>query len=158
MASFKDRRISDLPLALSLEEGSAFLIVNGIDGRPYNQRINTKVLFNNIPVPLIVGSELSGRDVTFHASNNPKHNFSFSQETGDVVLGHDALVSNNLIVNGSLRVAGTTIINNVDFDRISVNEEFISTVRPAPCLRPTHRQSRTAYLPWVPCTFSDPLF
>jgi len=126
MASFKDRRISDLPLALSLEEGSAFLIVNGIDGRPYNQRIDTKGLFNNIPVPLVVGSELSGRDVTFHASNNPKHNFSFSQETGDVVLGHDALVSNNLIVNGSLRVAGTTIINNVDFDRISVNEEFIS--------------------------------
>ena len=126
MASFKDRRISDLPLALSLEEGSAFLIVNGIDGRPYNQRISTKGLFENIPVPVVVGSELSGRDVTFHASNNSKHNFNFSQETGDVVLGHDALVSNNLVVNGSLRVAGTTIINNVDFDRITVNEEFIS--------------------------------
>lgn len=112
MASSNDRKISQLPVQSAIADDTNFLIVSGISTTPKNERINTSVLFNEIPVNLIVGAELNGRDVVFNSTTSSTNRFYFEGLTGDVTLGHDLTVSNDVNITGDLNVTGIATFNN----------------------------------------------
>lgn len=112
MASSNDRKISQLPVQSAIADDTNFLIVSGISTTPRNERINTGVLFNEIPVNVTVGAELNGRDVVFNSTTSSTNRFYFEGLTGDVTLGHDLTVSNDVNVTGDLNVTGIATFNN----------------------------------------------
>lgn len=112
MASSNDRKISQLPVQSAIADDTNFLVVSGISTTPRNERINTGVLFNEIPVKLVVGQELNGRDVVFNSTTSSTNRFYFEGLTGDVTLGHDLTVSNDVNITGDLNVTGIATFNN----------------------------------------------
>lgn len=112
MASSNDRKISQLPFQPVLADDTNFLIVNGITTTPRNERINTGVLFNEIPVPVSVGTPVNGRDVTFNSTSSPTNRFYFEAATGDLSLGHNLEVENDVTISGGLTVTGTATFTN----------------------------------------------
>jgi len=112
MASSNDRKISQLPVQSAIADDTNFLVVSGISTTPRNERINTGVLFNEIPVKLVVGQELNGRDVIFNSTTSSTNRFYFEGLTGDVTLGHDLTVSNDVNITGDLNVTGIATFNN----------------------------------------------
>lgn len=120
MASSNDRKISQLPVATSIEDTTNFIVVSGISTTPINQRISAETLFGGVPVSLVVGQEYDGRTVIFNATDDPTHRFVFAHETGNVTMGNQLSVANNVSVGGNLTVAGTTTFTNPIFTNLTV--------------------------------------
>lgn len=112
MASSNDRKISQLPLKATIADDTNFLIVSDISTTPKNERINTGILFTEIPVQVSVGSPLNGRNVIFNSTASSTNRFYFEGLTGDVSLGHNLNVANDVDITGDLNVTGTATLTN----------------------------------------------
>lgn len=128
MASSNDRKISQLPLNSELKDDATFLIVSDIGTTPKNERINTQILFNEIPVTLSVGKELNGRDVIFNTTLDATKRFYFDSSSGDVTLGRDLAVANSVTITKDLTVDGTVFFNSItpSFSNLDITGNFSS--------------------------------
>ena len=128
MAASNDRKISQLPLLTEVKDDSTFLVVSNISTTPKNERINTQTLFNQVPVSVTVGKELSGKDVIFNTTLSAANRFYFDSSSGDLNLGRNLTVANSVTVTNDLTVNGTVYFGaiNPNFVNLDITGNFTS--------------------------------
>jgi len=112
MPTSNDRKISQLPESLALLDDTNFLVINGMGTAPRNERIDTTMLFHQIPVDLSVGADLNGKDVIFNSTPGGTNRFVYDGYSGDLALGHDLKVANTTTIEGDLIVKGVSSFSN----------------------------------------------
>lgn len=128
MASSNDRKISALPFNDTLQNDTTFIIVSDISTTPKNERINTAVLFTEIPVAVSVGKESDGRDVIFNTTLSPTNRLHFDSASGDLNLGRNLNVANSVVIDNDLTVTGTVYFNSITpmFSDLDITGNFSS--------------------------------